>query len=533
MTLDSGTGIWSYTTPMPAGSYTYNYYRNCPNAFPSLTGCTAVYDPNNMPWNTSGSVESNSQVYVPSDSAFGAPNMSWQAPNAVHGTLYNVTYPSPQSTSPISSHYMAVYLPPNYNPSRSVPYPTLYLSHGGSGNEVDWSTQGVADEIIDNLIATGQAQPMVVIMTNFNGLPNSLAGYRTDVINNVIPYVESHYNVSHNSNDRAFAGLSAGAQRANDILFNATTTFGYVGSWSIGSSGAPVITSTLWTNPDLKTRLGIQIGGGRFDRLTVPSIDGYEATFITNSIPFVDDRIDGGHAWYTWRQLLFDFGSTMAFKHTTTSIAASSAQTGVGSSVTFTATVIKDTNEPAAISGTVKFYLGAPLDASHLLGSAIIDGSGHATLSVSSISIGAYTVTAVYGGDNFYNPSASAALPHAVVSPAIKIALTPHSQSVAAGGTVSFTVAITNTGDGVLTGVTVSNTVVSDCNRNLASSLAVGGTSTYVCTQSNVVTAFTNVITVTGTPDGTLLPPGTAVYASDTAVVTIAGYRIFLPIVRR
>ena len=46
-----------------------------------------------------------------------------------------------------------------------MPYPTLYLSHGGGGNEVDWTTQGVANRIIDNLIAGRMVQPMVIVMT--------------------------------------------------------------------------------------------------------------------------------------------------------------------------------------------------------------------------------------------------------------------------------------------------------------------------------------------------------------------------------
>ena len=75
----------------------------------------------------------------------------------MHGTLVDVTYPSPLSTDPAGEHYLALYTPPGYNPNRATPYPTLYLSHGGGGNEVDWSTQGVANRIIDNLIASGKA----------------------------------------------------------------------------------------------------------------------------------------------------------------------------------------------------------------------------------------------------------------------------------------------------------------------------------------------------------------------------------------
>ena len=124
-------------------------------------------------------------------------------------------------------------------PSRAVPYPTLYISHGGGGNEADWFTQGVANRIIDNLINAGKMQPAVVVATNFNGLPNGNAGYQTDVLTRVIPFIESRYNVSHNASERAFAGLSAGGSRANQLIFNATTSFGYYATWSIGTGGAP------------------------------------------------------------------------------------------------------------------------------------------------------------------------------------------------------------------------------------------------------------------------------------------------------
>src|SRR5262249_21989332 len=149
-------------------------------------GCTEVSDPTNPPWNdvngvSTGSVEPTSQVYVPSDPRFGVVNYSWQAPARVQGHLADVSYPDPQSTSPTGTHPLADSPPPVYNPHRRVPCPTLYLSHGAGGVEVDWSTQGDAASILDNLVDSGQAQPMVVVMTDFNGLPNGVAGYSSDV----------------------------------------------------------------------------------------------------------------------------------------------------------------------------------------------------------------------------------------------------------------------------------------------------------------------------------------------------------------
>jgi enterochelin esterase-like enzyme len=222
---------------------------------------------------------------------------------------------------------------------------------------VDWTTQGVANRIIDNLIASRMVQPMVIVMTDFNNLgscnlfpPDEDAScYAADVLNYVIRYVNAHYNVSTDANDRAFAGLSLGGLAANYLPFNDTTLFGYSGSWSIANLGAPATTSAQWHNPALKTRLGIELGGGNFDELTIPGLDSYEATFISFGIPFTDVRIDGGHEWYAWRQLLYDYATTIAFRHTTTSLQAVGARRLV-------ATVSGDTTEPVPPGGSVQFY---------------------------------------------------------------------------------------------------------------------------------------------------------------------------------
>jgi enterochelin esterase-like enzyme len=319
MTLDTSTGVWSYTTPLPSGTFTYGFYVDCTSPAPQLSGCTELSDPNNPPWNTSGPVEPTSQVYVPSDPRFGTLDLSWQAPRRPAGTLSDVSYPDPQSTNPVGSHPLAVYLPPGYSAHRHTPYPTLYLSHGGGGNEVDWTTQGAANSILDNLIAARRIAPMVVVMTNFNNLDGctffDASCYANDVSNYVIPFVNSHFNVAQNPDQRAFAGLSLGGLMANYLLFNDTTLFGYYGSWSIGSIGAPATTSPLWQNPDLRTRLGIQLGGGLFDSLTIPGVNNYAASFAANGIPYTSDLVIGGHEWYTWRQLLYNFLTTVAFLH--------------------------------------------------------------------------------------------------------------------------------------------------------------------------------------------------------------------------
>jgi enterochelin esterase-like enzyme len=384
--------VWTYTTPMPSGTFTYGFYKDCNSTAIQLTGCTEISDPSNPPFNlvggvNSGSVEPTSQVYVPSDPAFGTRDLSVEAPNAAHGAIVDLTYPDPESTNPAGQHYVAVYTPPGYDAGRALPYPTLYVSHGGGGNEADWFTQGVANRIIDNLIASGKMQSAVVVATNFNGLPNGNAGYQADLLNRVIPFIESKYNVSHNANDRSFAGLSAGASRANQLIFNATNTFGYYASWSIGTGGAPPAGDARYTNPQLKQLLGVVIGGGRFDSITMGTKATLEGYLTANGVPFVDDTIDGGHEWYTWRILLDHFARTIAFRATTTKIVAKPGAV--------TVTVTSATAEPAVPTGTVTIGgVSAPL----------VNGS--ATIPVSSA---AGTLTATYGGDTLYNASTGTA----------------------------------------------------------------------------------------------------------------------------
>jgi enterochelin esterase-like enzyme len=404
MTENQATGVWSYTTPMASGTYTYGFYVNCTAAAPTLTGCTELSDPSNPPWNTTGSIEPDSEIYVPSNAKFGTQDLSWEKPHPNQGQLIEDSYTSPQSTNPVGTHPLAVFLPPGYNATRAIPYPTLYLSHGGGGNEIDWTTQGAANSILDNLISEGHVQPMVIVMTDFNNLScpgeTSQACYATDLTSNVMPYVQSHYNVSTDASARAFAGLSAGGRIANNLLFNDTSLFDYMGSWSIGENGAPPPTDPTWANPALKTLLGLQIGGGLYDMITNPPVFTFATDLSAAGIPYKMDLVTGGHEWYTWRQLLYDYLTTMAFKDTTTSVTTT---TGGRGNVTGQATVSQGTAEPAQPTGTVQFSVNG-----QQVGDPVAVANGAASAKLGPLATGS-TVTATYSGDSLYSGSVSAA----------------------------------------------------------------------------------------------------------------------------
>jgi enterochelin esterase-like enzyme len=319
MSPDPATGVWSFTTPLPSGVFTYGFYVNC--ASPTQSGCTEISDPGNPPWNqhgsiSTGSTESTSQVYVPSDPVYHSVNYSWQAPTYPKGSLADVTYPSPLSQQPVGQNDLAVYTPPGYDPNRATPYPTLYLSHGGGGNEVDWTTQGDAANILDNLIDSGQIQPMVVVMPNFNGFGGGCGSsswesdYDQNLTGAIMPYVQSHFDVSSAASQNAFAGLSCGGDLAGTLLVNDTSSFSSFGLFSAAPNTLPALSPA---QAAAIGNVGVFTGGGWQDPIHSFVLSDVNALRQAGDVQF-PDFINGGHEWYVWRILLRDFLTRVAFQ---------------------------------------------------------------------------------------------------------------------------------------------------------------------------------------------------------------------------
>jgi len=107
-------------------------------------------------------------------------------------------------------------------------------------------------------------------------------------------------------------------------------------------------------------------------------------------------------------------------------------------------------------------------------------------------------------------------------SPGIAVDKSPVSQNVTTNGTASFTITVTNTGDVDLANVTVSDPLVSACD-NAIGTLAVSGTVSYGCQDTNVTASYTNVVTATGVYTGgptTVTDTASAmvIYTSPTSV---------------
>ncbi len=130
-----------------------------------------------------------------------------------------------------------VYTPPGYEEGKAK-LPVLYLLHGSGDTESGWVDVGRANLILDNLIASGAAKPMIIVMpygrplaevmlvpSAGRGPANADDQFGTDLLQDVVPYVEKLYRVSATPEDRAIAGLSMGGGQALRIGLAHLDTF--------------------------------------------------------------------------------------------------------------------------------------------------------------------------------------------------------------------------------------------------------------------------------------------------------------------
>ena len=123
-------------------------------------------------------------------------------------------------------------------------YPVLYLFHGTSQFEWDWTKEGRANFILDNLIAEGKAKPMIVVMPYGRAYPKvkpsegSLGSWKNielfqdDLLSEILPLVEKRYKVRKDRESRAIAGLSGGGGQALSIGLSNLDRFAWIAGFS-------------------------------------------------------------------------------------------------------------------------------------------------------------------------------------------------------------------------------------------------------------------------------------------------------------
>jgi len=156
-----------------------------------------------------------------------------------HGKLEMIEY---DSKTVGTRRKMQVYTPPGYTTDKK--YPVLYLLHGIGGDETEWQRFATPGVLLDNLIADGKAPPMIIVMPNGRAQKNdraegnvyaggpAFANFEHDLLDDVIPAIQSRYAALADREHRALAGLSMGGGQSLNFGLGHLDTFAWVGGFS-------------------------------------------------------------------------------------------------------------------------------------------------------------------------------------------------------------------------------------------------------------------------------------------------------------
>ena len=316
-------GVWTYTTePLEPELYSYFFRVNG----------TRYLDPSNIYQNRD--VATWTSIFIIS-AGEGDRGWLYEVNDVPHGNVAKVWYESPTLGL---TRRMTVYTPPGYDESRRTRYPVLYLCHGAGGDENAWSELGRAAQILDNLIALGKAEPMIVVMPNGNvnteaapgewsagmyqpafrggrdfGQPKSTM---QESFPDIMDYVESNYRVLKGAGNTAMCGLSMGGGHTFMTTKLYPGTFGYVGLFSAATfmnldtmrkdAGFQAQMKALFdARPEL-----YYIGMGKTDFLYESCAD-LRKFLDENGYPYQYEETDGGHIWRNWRIYLTHFAEQL------------------------------------------------------------------------------------------------------------------------------------------------------------------------------------------------------------------------------
>ena len=248
--------------------------------------------------------------------------------NVPHGEVRAVWYDSPTLGA---KRRMMIYLPPGYEESRQR-YPVFYLLHGSGGDETVWLEQGRAAQVLDNLIASGKAVPMIVVMPNGNvdeqaasnmsalgnvqptfAHKNWMDGTFEQSFSDIMNWVDKNYRTRTGKRYHAIAGLSMGGYHSLYISANQPDDFAYVGLFSPAISRMDQGKCTIYD--DLEGKLVNQfkqrpkvywLGIGEKDFLYKDNAE-FRKLLDKNRLRYTYHESGAGHEWANWRDYLVIF----------------------------------------------------------------------------------------------------------------------------------------------------------------------------------------------------------------------------------
>lgn len=305
MTKDEG-GFWTVTTPPVVPGF-HNYWLVVDGVRVNDTP-TKTYGSSNMQTCAVEVPEPGVDFYDIKDVPHGQVRMQWYY-------------------SKVTSAWRRafIYTPPGYDAHPEQRYPVFYLRHGGGEDETGWVEQGRANFILDNLIAAGEAKPMIVVM-DWGQAPKPGGSIHIPstppppeigevTINELIPMVDSTFRTIADREHRAMAGLSMGSVQTLYIGLTNLDKFSAFGIFSRRPMSA--------TEFDVQKSFGgVFVDAAAFNKqvhlfwwgagtaeegiynATKADLDALDKVGIKSV--FVEFP-GTSHEWQTWRKSLYDF----------------------------------------------------------------------------------------------------------------------------------------------------------------------------------------------------------------------------------
>ncbi|MGA8660506.1 MAG: alpha/beta hydrolase-fold protein [Chthoniobacterales bacterium] len=306
MTKDAN-GLWSATLgPLEPNLYEYQF---------NLDG-RKITDPGNDMPKPQRQVDT-SLLLIP-----GTPPDFLDIQSGAHGTIRDETY---FSTTLGKNRRLLVYTPPSYDRSHAT-LPVLYLYHGFWDTRYSWVTEGRLAQILDNLLAEGNAVPMIVVVPEAHALPpedilgtdntpylaKNQQAVDDELFHDIIPFIDTHYNISDEPQERAIAGLSMGGLQAIETGIVHLGYFRWIGAFSPGVR--PAALSDEFKNALVKREkinknlLLFEIVTGDDDKIVGEDVTKFEDQLKQANIGHTYTVLPGGtHSMFVWRPALYDF----------------------------------------------------------------------------------------------------------------------------------------------------------------------------------------------------------------------------------
>lgn len=310
MTKDD-KGNWTCTTdPQVVG---FHYYAVLIDGVAVMDRNTEAYFGSN--WESSG-------VEIPEGPEGNYYRFNKSIP---HGHVRSINYWSEINGM---ERHINVYVPAEYDQNPTKKYPVLYLLHGWGEDENGWSNQGHMDNIMDGLIASGKAVPMIVVMEcgDVKASPD-VRKPEVDVTQifakDLIPYIDKTFRTKADKQNRAMAGLSRGGGQTTSTVFANMDKFAWMGTFSGffmggmgrntgGAASTPANMIETAFNGVFKDAAAFDkqmnllfISTGTEENSPKASVDALKAHGIKN-IVFHESQ-GTAHEWLTWRRALNDF----------------------------------------------------------------------------------------------------------------------------------------------------------------------------------------------------------------------------------